>query len=559
MIAGDNRLLVMGLDGATFDILLPLAKKGNLPAIKSLMDAGASGRLRTVIPPGTGPAWSSIVTGLDPSNHGIFDIIVRAADSYDLAFLNGESLRAPAVWDIVGKLGGTVVVLNVPMTYPPREVNGYLVTGLLTPLGSKRYTYPPGLAGEIESATPSYRIVPDQVYSSGRAGDFLKGLRQTLRAKRTVLMDLLGRTDWKFAMQVFSETDFLQHALWHLMDETHPRHDRVEARRFANEISDIYSCIDSIIGEVVSALGENDSVMIVSDHGAGPLHRFIHANNYLIQEGAMKVRRRTASRLKFMLFKAGLTPINAYRLISRLHLGRVKMGLRWTSGGYALLRKFFFSFSDVDWERTAAYALSGGVYGGLFVNLRGREPCGVVEPGDYEKTRGALSDLMLGLTDPRTGVRLIEKVVRREEIYGGRYVDEAPDLYFLPYTPTVGVFGDFEFSSNRVIEDVSDAISAQHRMDGVFIAHGAGVKHGADVTDMTVLDLVPLMLYLMHLPIPDGIDGKLKRDVLVPECLKERPPEYAKMGDLYELGRRDRDSTDDESIRDRLKGLGYIS
>lgn len=559
MSAGDNRLLVLGLDGATFDILLPLAEQGRLPAIKNLMDAGAWGRMRTVIPPGTGPAWSSIVTGLDPSNHGIFDIIVRAPGSYNLAFLNGESLRAPAVWDIVGKLGGRAVVLNVPMTYPPREVNGYLVTGLLTPLGSRRYTYPPELADEIESAAPSYRIVPDQVYSSGRAGDFLKGLREILEAKRTVLLHLLRRTDWKFAMEVFSETDFLQHALWHVMDETHPRHDRGEAGRFADEIMDIYSRIDSIVGEVVDTLREDDSVMLVSDHGAGPLHRFLHANNYLIQAGAMKVRQRPASRLKFMLFKAGLTPMNAYRMVSRLRFGKVKMGLRWTSGGYGLLRRFFFSFSDVDWRRTTAYALSGGVYGGLFVNLKGREPCGAVEPRDYEKTRDDLSELMLRLTDPRTGARLIEKVVKREEIYSGRYVDEAPDLYFLPCVPTVGVFGDFEFSSNRLIEDVSDAISAQHRMEGVFIARGAAVRRRANVSGVTVLDLVPLMLYLMHLPIPAGIDGELKGEVLDVECLKKRPPVYARMRDLYDIGRRDRDSSEDESIRDRLKGLGYIS
>ena len=559
MSAGGNRLLVLGLDGATFDILLPLVEKGKLPAIEKLMGAGAWGRMRTVIPPGTGPAWSSIVTGLDPSNHGIFDIIVRARDSYNLAFVNGVSLRAPAVWDIVGKFGGKVVVLNVPMTYPPHPVNGCMVSGLLTPLGSERYTYPPGLADEIRSVAPSYKIVPEKVYSSGRAGDFLKEMRQVLDAKRAVLADLLGRTDWKFAMEVFPETDFLQHALWHVTDKRHPRHDPEEARRFAEEVEDIYVRLDAIIGEVVDGLGEGDSVMLVSDHGAGPLHRFLHANNYLIRHGVMKVKKTFASRLKFLLFKAGLTPMNAYRIVSMLRLGGVKMGLRWTSGGYDLLRKFFFSFADVDWERTTAYALSGGVYGGLFVNLKGREPRGAVEPGDYEKTRDELIDLLGDLKDPRTDRCMIEIVQKREEIYRGRFLGEAPDMYFLPYTPTVGVFGDFEFSSNKVIEEVSDAISAQHRMEGIFVAAGPAVKKGLEITGMTVLDLAPLMLYLMGLPIPAAIDGKLKKDVLDEEYLKGSPPEFARMQDLYDAGDRDRDSTEDESIRDRLKGLGYIS
>ncbi len=559
MSAGDGRLLVLGLDGATFDILLPLVAKGKLPAIKKLMDAGAWGKMRTVIPPGTGPAWSSIVTGLDPSNHGIFDIIVRARDSYNLAFLNGASLRAPAVWDIVGRFGGKVVVLNVPMTYPPVPVNGCLVTGLLTPLGSTRYTYPPELAAEIRAVAPGYRIVPGRVYSAGRAGDFLKEIREVLQAKRAVLKDLLGRKDWKFAMEVFPETDFLQHALWHVMDPRHPRHDPEEAARFAGEVEDVYCRLDAIIGEVVETLGERDSVMLVSDHGAGPLHRFLHANNYLIEKGAMKVKTGFASRLKFLLFRAGFTPMNVYGIISRLRLGRVKMGLRWTSGGHDLLRRFFFSFADVDWERTVAYALSGGVYGGLFVNLKGREPRGAVEPGDYEKTRDGLIDLLGDLKDPRTDRCLIEIVQKREEIYKGRFLGEAPDLYFLPYVPTVGVFGDFEFSSNKVIEEVSDAISAQHRMEGIFIASGPDVKKGLEVSGMTVLDLAPLMLYLMNLPIPAGVDGKLREEVLDEGRLKTRPPEYARMQDLYDAGARDRDSTEDDSIRDRLKGLGYIS
>jgi predicted AlkP superfamily phosphohydrolase/phosphomutase len=459
----------------------------------------------------------------------------------------------------VGKFGGKVVVLNVPMTYPPRAVNGYLVTGLLTPLGSSRYTYPPELAGEIRSMAPSYRIVPGKVYSAGRAGDFLEEIREILEAKRTVLKDLLGRTDWKFAMEVFPETDFLQHALWHIMDERHPRHDPDEARRFAGEVEDIYCRLDAMVGEVIDTLGESDSVMLVSDHGAGPLHRFIHANNYLIQEGAMKVKKGIASRLKLMLFKAGFTPMNVYKVVSRLRLGKVKMGLRWTSGGYDLLRKFFFSFSDVDWERTTAYALSGGVYGGLFVNLKGREPRGAVEPEDYERTRERLIGLMGDLKDPRTDRGLIGKVIKREEIYNGRFLGEAPDLYFLPHVPTIGVFGDFEFSSNKVIEEVSDAISAQHRMEGIFVAAGPAVKKGHEVSDMTVIDLAPLMLYLMGLPIPAGIDGDLRKDVLDEDHLAGRPPEYAKMQDLYNAGARDRDSVEDESIRDRLKGLGYIS
>ena len=182
-----------------------------------------------------------------------------------------------------------------------------------------------------------------------------------------------------------------------------------------------------------------------------------------------------------------------------------------------------------------------------------------MEPADYEKVREELADLLRAFKDPRTDRPLISEVVKREDIYSGRFLGEAPDLYFLPYVPTVGVFGDFEFSSSKLVEEVSDAISAQHRMEGIFVASGPAVKKGFEVGNMTVVDLAPLMLYLMGLPIPEAVDGELRKDLLEENGLEGRPPEYAKMKDLYDAGDRERDSTEDESIRDRLKGLGYIS
>jgi len=550
---------VIGLDGGTFDLLLPLIEKGEMPALKALMDAGVWGRLRTVVPPGTGPAWSSIVTGLDPSNHGIADLIVRAETSYDLAFLNGSSLRAPAIWDIVGHFGGKVLVLNVPMTYPPREVNGYMVTGLTTPLGSTECTYPPVFFDTIRTIEPSYRIVPDQAYVPGRADAFLDEVTAILKIKGRVLRELLKQVDWAFAMQVFSETDFLQHALWHLIDPAHPRHRAKDAKKYGRRIVDFYKTIDTMLADVTESVGEDVPVIVLSDHGAGPLHEFIHANNLFLKQGVLKVRRSLRSWLKYAFFRAGLTPLNVYRVGAAAKLGKVRMGLRWTSKGYSLLRRFFFSFSDIDWERSTAYAVSGGVYGGVFVNLKGREPSGVVPQEEYERTRDSLRNMLLGVRHPGTGKPLIKQVVMREEIYKGKYLGELPDLYFLPSEPTQAVFGDFEFSSNKVVEAASHAISAQHRMDGILIAKGPGIKRGAEVKDLTVLDTVPLVLYLMGLPIPEGLDGKLPVGIVDEAEIARRPPAYFKMEDTPVPPGGQRQTTDDESIKQRLKGLGYIS
>jgi predicted AlkP superfamily phosphohydrolase/phosphomutase len=554
-----RKTIVIGLDGGTFDLIDPLMAEGILPNLKGLIARGVRGRLRTVIPPGTGPAWSSIVTGLDPSNHGIFDLIVRAVGSYNLGFLNAESLRAPTIWDVVGAFGGKVLVLNVPMTYPARKVNGFLITGLLTPAGSENCTYPPELLGAIRKMSPHYRIVPAQAFSPGRVGAFLDELERIFDAKAHVFMSLLKKSDWQFAMQVFNETDFLQHALWHMLDPTHPRHDPARSSRYASRIRDFYRRVDALIGEVVEVAGDDASIIVISDHGHGPLHEFMHANNLFLKEGLMKVKQTPRSRLKYALFRMGFTPLNVYRAGNALGLARLRMGLRWTSKGYGMLRRFFFSFSDIDWERSTAYAISGGVYGGAFVNLKDREPQGAVQGDRYEEARETLGQVLKGVRHPGDGGNLVTKVLKREEVYGGRFTSEAPDLFFLPRDPSIGVFGDFEFSSNRIIEPASEAISAQHRMEGIFIAAGPDLRSGVEVTGLRVLDVAPLMLYLMELGIPEGLDGKLPEGVITEDIRRKRPPAYFPPEEVLDTSVGDRQTMEDESIKERLKGLGYIS
>jgi predicted AlkP superfamily phosphohydrolase/phosphomutase len=554
-----RQVIVIGLDGATFDVLSPLIGEGRLPNIESLMKTGTWGRLRTVIPPGTGPAWSSIVTGLDPSNHGVFDLIVRADDSYNLAFLNASSLRAPKVWDLVGAFEGRSLVLNVPMTFPPRKVNGLMISGLLTPLGSDDCTYPGDLIESIRRISPRYAIVPTVTYSAGRLKAYLDEMTAVVDSKAAVAAGLMKGGDWQFAMQVFNETDFLQHALWHIMDPAHPRHDAAEHREHIGRIRDFYARIDSVVGDLIAAAGEDASVVVISDHGHGPLHEFIHANNLFLKAGLMKVRNHPWSRLKYALHRLGLTPLNAYRIGKTLGLGKLRMGLRWTSRGYGLLSRFFFSFADVDWERTSAYAISGGVYGGAYVNLKGREPLGSVEPDQYDKVREQITQVLSGLRHPGDGGVLISKVLKREEIYSGRFTGEAPDLYFLPRDPTVGVFGDFEFSSNRVVEPASSAISAQHRMEGIFIAKGPGIRQGEEIEGLRVVDVAPSLMYMMGLPIPKGLDGRLPESIFLTEELEARPPAYFDLEDVIRGDDGERKSMEDESVKQRLKGLGYIS
>lgn len=548
-----RRAIVLGLDGASLDVLMPLAEQGYLPGLKSLMREGVWGVLNSVIPPGTAPAWTSIITGLDPSNHGVFDLIVRAPDSYRLAFKSRMSIRVPVVWEIVGEQGGKVLVLNVPMTYPPPQVNGMLVCGFLTPQSACDKSYPSHLFDEIRAMEPNYKIVPSQTPRGGRIASFLEEMRVVLNSKLNVLRRLLTRDDWAFVMQVISETDFLQHGVWHLIDPEHPWYDEVEARKHRMRIIEIYQLIDAIIGELSQS--QESSLFIVSDHGHGPLTDFVHLNNLLLEASLMKVRSNPISQIRYLLFKAGLTPLRIYKLIAWLGLDRHLKKMRWTEAGYSRLRSIFFSFGDIDWQETKAYAISGGLFGQVYINLKGREPSGMVDQQDYDKARMEVACDLLGFKTTEKG-QVFKKAIKREEIYKGKHLNSSPDLFVLPSDPKIGVFGDFEFFSNRIIEKAPDGISSQHRMEGVLIAKSPILKKGLRYDKTSVVDILPLVLYSMGLAIPRGLDGSIKEEIIQDDYLRSNPPVYYESGIRTEVGSS---LSDDEDLKRMLRGLGYIS
>ena len=532
-----------------------------MPVLARLLRESAWGPMRTVIPPGTGPAWSSMVTGKNPGRHGVFEFMERRAGSYRIGPLDGSALRAETIWDRVGDAGGEVVTLNVPMTYPPRPVAGTLVSGILTPASAPSYTYPEEFRTVLEGREPGYSVMPCEVYSPGRGKEFLDELHRVLEKKRRVLHWLMAEKPWRFLMQVFNETDVLQHGLWHVTDPAHPNHDKDEAARIGDGMLSLYRSMDAILGEVLDALPENTSLFLVSDHGAGPLYRFFHTNLWLVEHGFLRIRRRPDARLKHALFRAGFTPMNLYNRTSRAGLGRVKMKLRWTARGYALLRSAFLSFQDVDWTHTTAYGLGGGVAGGIYLNVAGREPTGPVQAGaEYEETRARLAKMLQATPDPETGGALIDKVWKREDLFSGPFAAEAPDLYFAPTDPRVAVFGDFEFSSNRMLEPVSPAISAQHRMDGVLAVHGPGIRSGERLEDVRIEDVAPTVYHLLGMDVPDDLDGRVLESALTPEFLRTRAVRTVSVEEGHTGERAAGYSRDQEGeIIDRLKGLGYIS
>jgi predicted AlkP superfamily phosphohydrolase/phosphomutase len=562
-----RKVFCIGLDGATFDLIKPFIAQGKLPTFKKLMDAGAWSELRSTVPPVTASAWSSFMTGKNPGAHGLFDFMQRRAGSYDLAPVSVRDRDGKALWDLMGDTGKNVIVMNVPVTWPPQPVNGLLVTGMLTPRGAANYTYPRELADELRANIGEYIVYSDEVYSKGRGEIFLQALKHSAEQRTRAAEYLLQKYPWDFFMLVFPETDTVSHGLWSAYDPTHHEHDPAEAATFHDGILEIYQHIDGLLARLLNGIppalaggarvaseatvADAVTVVLMSDHGHGPVRNFLYVNNYLAQRGYLKFKPDAASRLKRVAFNLGLTPRTIYQLLLAIGLGKLRRTLDKRRGGRGLLKRFFLSFSDVDWSRTRAYSI--GYIGEVHINLRGREPQGIVEPGDdYERTRDqVIADLRaLRLPD---GAPLVEHIWKKEELYHGAHLAEAPDILFLPRNLETIAFGDFEFGSNKVIEP-SYGVSSSHRMNGILIASGADVKNAGEFRGAQLIDLAPTILHLMGLPVPTDMDGRVLTEILADARAVE--PGGTSEGKATTEGYSEEE---EKQVIERLSDLGYIS
>ncbi len=552
----ERRVFALGLDGATLDLIRPWADEGKLPTFARILKEGSHGRLMSTIPPVTGPAWVSFMTGRNPGKHGVGDFLQRTSGTYRRALVDSSSIRAEPFWVTAGRWGKKVGVLNVPVTYPPYEVNGVLVSGLLTPRSSVRFTYPEGLAQEIEQAVGRYRVNLDHFYTKGNADRFLADVNSLIDQRTRTAEYLMNRYEWDFFMVHYIATDWVQHFLWHCMDRTHPRFDEAEAELYGDAILKVYQRIDAALGELMSRLDRDTLLLVMSDHGFGPFYKYVYLNNWLLQSRLLSLKKGPSTRLKYLLFRLGLTPSTLYRALARLMLVKVAFKAS-KKQRYDLLSTFFLSGNDIDWGKTKAY--SSGNVGQVFINVKGRESQGVVEPGrEYQELREQIISMLGDLTDPETGNQVMEHIYRREEVYSGPYVDQLPDILLLPRNLEYIATGLSEFVSNAVIAP-SFAYSGTHRMYGTFMLWGDGVKEGLTAEDAAIIDMAPTILHLLGLPVPRDMDGRVLTGLLDEEFAASRPVRYSDEEQVPGISGTGLSEEEAEEVKDRLRSLGYVT
>lgn len=544
-IDNQTRVVVIALDGATFDLIEPWAAAGHLPTLQKLMAQGAWTRLVSTQPPITGAAWTSFQTGVYPGRHGVFDWLSRKDGSYQLAPISSQTIQREVLWEYLSRHGKRVGVMGVPVSYPARSVNGFLLTDLLTPDGVN-YASPPELKDEIEHNIGPYPVMPEHWRGRYAARDWIQHLKDSLQRRIEIALYLMRKKPWDFFMVHCMETDSVSHQMWHLLDGIkRPRYHGGDGT--GNPILEIYQAADRALGQLLAELDDETTVFVISDHGFGPLYYNIYLNCWLYEHGYLVFKKNVTTLLKHLAWRLGLTPENLYVLAERARL--LELGSRLRHGNlHDLLGRVFLSTQNIDWPKTRAY--SHGNVGQVYLNLKGREPQGCVDPQTAKSIIAELIEKLTAFRNPYTGTPAFDRIYRKEEIYAGEEIARAPEILLVPKDGTMAV-GTTEFLSHRAIS-LTYAGSGWHRMEGVFIAAGKAIKPGKR-SKLQIVDLFPILVAALGVPIPTGLDGHVPEGLLeVPvKSQHERVQLRGPSGGVP-------NATWEKEIRERLKNLGYV-
>jgi predicted AlkP superfamily phosphohydrolase/phosphomutase len=550
------KVLVIGLDGVTFDLLGPWIEAGELPNLQRLIRQGAWGKLRTTLPPISSSSWSSFLTGVNPGKHGLVDFVYPGADSYKVTMINATSRRTRSLWNWLNDAGYKVGLLGIPTTYPTEPVDGFMISGFLAPGPDSEWAYPPELKQELRAELGEFRLSPDERYRSTRWLDrFLDDLTASVENRTQAALYLMRKKPWDLFAVVYWDTDMVQHETWRLLDPNHPRHDAEEASAQRERILAFHRKVDADVGRLLSEVDSDTLVVVMSDHGFGPVHSFFLTNNWLASMGLLQFKRNPGTAFKRALFRLGFTPLRMFRIVKALGLGKLRRQVRFQQKA-GLLNRVFLSFDDVDWSRTLAFSI--GSFGQVYINLAGVRPEGIVQPGqEYEELKERIQREALALRDPRTGEPLMERVYRREEIYSGPYIDRTPDLIVQPQGWQYMAFGHADFGSNKLVEPII-GLSGHHRPDGVLILAGDGVKPGTQVEGASILDLTPTILHALGIDVPEDLDGRVLSEAFEASSPVARPVTFSQ-ANVYKDGTSEPDLSDEEmeEVQEKLRGWGY--
>ena len=528
---GSRKILMIGLDGLDPEFLE--RHLDELPVLKSLIEGGASGKLRSTIPPFSLAAWPAAMSGMNPSRIGV-TCLPEDDFNWSVPPLNSQSVRVPLIWDVAGLNDKKVAVVNVPLTYPPSPVNGFMISGFLTPNQATDFTYPPELRQEL---SPGYETSLDFMQHEVDRDYFLKHLYRLTREQFDNVEELIKKKPWDLFIYVVSGTDWIQH--YFCKDHGLPGWEEAESIML-----EYFRQVDSFLGRLRRSVDPSTAIVILSDHGFGKVpSRFIYLNHWLEEKDYLTFRGSLTGSIRNYL-ACHLRSLGKFRLLSALK-PRLPAKIR---GGFHHLTRL--TREQIEWGKTRAYFYLFMQHTGYIrIVKKGLSPGAVVALKEQ-----ILSDLH-ELNDLHPEGRIFNRIYTREEVFKGGSLDGIPDILLIFEPEWLGQTG----ASSALIQEIplGGRPNATHRMDGVYILNGPEIIPGHR-TDLEITDITPTIYHMMSLPLPSETDGRVAM-----ECFRSQSSpgsteiayrHYDRIvGKTVEWEKKDQ-----EDVKQKLHALGYL-
>ena len=530
-----GRVLIVGLDGGTWSVFGRLVEQGTMPNLGALMQRGTWGELTSTVPPVTLPGWPSFMTGKNPGAHGVFGFVRMQPDRYEAGGLaNASHVRSATLWDHLGRAGKRVALISVPPSYPLPAVNGAVIGCMLTPPGQP-IAAPLELAQElrdyvVDVPAPRGLKVGQPDYGE-RGSAYLDGLAAQTR-ERTALTLRFLREGMDVVCVVYYAPDRIQHYFWrHVSGETRDEHPAIQ-----RGVDATLATLDAALGELVDALEPDDTLILMSDHGCRRKpDQAVYVNRWLVRQSFLRER--------------------PFWRIRRRILAKILSRER--------RRRYDTEERRLDRARTKAWAqtLDPSTVG-IWINAATRYPLGCVAASDYEAVRDDLIRRLRAFVNEQ-GVAVFAAVERREDVYQGAYVDQAPDI-LASCAPEFGaIYGSLarDLRARTIFGPFEElGFTGTHDSRGIYLFAGANVRGLGEHRSYPIESIAPTTLHLMGLPIPRSMDGPVCGSILDESFLAANPAQYVddEPDTAQGHGPSWQSSEDEAKIREHLQALGYF-
>lgn len=540
-----NKVVVIGLDGATFDIINPLIAEGKLPNLNKIFNSGIKASLFSTIPPVSAPAWISFLTGKNPGKHGVLGFQHYNMSKYNCfehGIVTSKQFAHNTIFDILTKYKKRSIAFQIPLTYPAWPIEGLMVSGYPTPDQTKAFTYPEDLSEEIGEL---YEYKSDQM-ASGSAEEKVRIYSKGLDRVSQKVEKLLTNEDYDLFVYVNNLTDWVQHKFWKYQFNNNgcEKNDYIDY---------FYIKLDEKIGNIINLLDEDTTLLLMSDHGAGARPtKFLNINYILRTKNLL-----TPKSNKVSIFTK--TTKYWFEWVKEYFPMRYWTKARFSESFREMVLNTRVYKNNINWKETKAYRVPLAYpYTGININLEGRQEQGIVKEEDFKKLKKETFDILKEYADKYP--QYIESIHYQEDIYKGKNICQTPDIIIeLNENFDSGV--ELDELITEIPPILLKTISGYHKPQGIFGAFGKNIKHNPELQSYNIIDLAPTILYALDTPINNDIDGKLLTGIFTDEFLNKNEPRYS--SDSKELDKNKKEDAhlsqeEEAEIMANLCEMGYL-